>query len=82
VSLDDGKTWQDADLTQREKNKDKTFSWTLWRMDIPANQSKVTAMVRAVDSDGTVQNGRMEDMFNARGLLNTSPHTISFGIKK
>jgi hypothetical protein len=33
-------------------------------------------MVRAIDNSGEVQNGKIENMFNVRGLLNTTPHTL------
>jgi len=37
----------------------------------------LTPMVRAIGNDGVIQDGKWEDMFNARGLLNTTPHKIN-----
>jgi len=41
-----------------------------------AGQAVLKAMVRATDQNGQVQSGEPEEMYNLRGLLNTSKHTI------
>jgi hypothetical protein len=39
ISLDEGKTWQDAEITNIEKTKDKkVFSWTLWKFEADVNK--------------------------------------------
>ena len=38
-------------------------------------------MVRVITADNVIQNGKVEEQFNVRGLLNTSPHTVSINIK-
>lgn len=52
ISLDDGKTWSDAD-TKEPLSK---WAWTLWRYDWkPAKQGTYTIKVRGIDRSGKVQ---------------------------
>ena len=74
MSLDDGLSWQDASITHSEEKNGKVFSWTLWKFEV--TNGCLTPMVRAIDSSGKIQDGKIEDMFNVRGLLNTTPHKI------
>jgi hypothetical protein len=60
----------------------KIWSWSLWAYELDITQMRkagvkeVEVMARVITSDGFVQNGKVEDQFNVRGILNTSPHTI------
>lgn len=40
VSLDDGQTWQDAEITKSEENSknEKIFSWSLWKFDLDLSE--------------------------------------------
>lgn len=86
VSVDDGKTWKDAELTFQEKKdaaKNKVFSWTLWKYDIDVkhlkdNKNEISVTVRSYDSTGNKQDKNMDELYNLRGLLNNSPHNIKF----
>jgi DMSO/TMAO reductase YedYZ molybdopterin-dependent catalytic subunit len=53
ISLDDGKTWQDAPITQ----PGTLISWSLWHyLWTPAEESdEVRIIVRATDGDGNLQ---------------------------
>lgn len=73
--MDGGLTWQKAEITHNEnKPGQKVFSWTLWKFEV--TNGCLSPMVRAIDNQGTIQDGKIENMFNVRGLLNTTPHTI------
>jgi sulfite oxidase len=75
VSIDGGLTWEKAEITHKEdKPGKKVFSWTLWKFEV--TNGCLNPMVRAIDNTGSVQNGKIENMFNVRGLLNTTPHTV------
>ena len=78
VSTDGGATWNDAKITHQEvKPKDsKVFSWVLWKYHVKVNKdmTEISPRVRCVSDEGTVQDGRAEDMFNVRGLFNTTAH--------
>jgi len=65
----------------------KVFSWTLWKFDIdiekmPKGEQTISPMARVITSDGYIQNGKIEEQLNARGLLNNTPHTIDIKVIK
>ena len=90
VSMDEGKTWTNTQLThvERKPHSSNIYSWTLWKYDIDisnialSGSEVIKPMVRAVDSQGVIQNGKWENQFNARGLLNTAPHQININIQR
>ena len=57
----------------------KVFSWTLWKYDmdpskvVPAADGSIKVQVRAVGNNGEIQESRLEDMYNVRGLMNNAP---------
>jgi hypothetical protein len=51
VSLDQGESWQDAEL----KPALNGLSWTLWAYAWPADSGQVEVWVRATDGNGEVQ---------------------------
>lgn len=61
LSFDEGKTWTEAKITNREE-KDPThpvFSWAHWeyvhKLNLKHNRSgKIVAMVRSIDSAGNI----------------------------
>lgn len=91
LSFDDGRTWKEVHELQMEtkKNADaKVFSWTLWRYRLKVvdaleivRDGSIKVRVRAVDSEGETQTADIKDLYNVRGLLNNSPHSISFKLK-
>ena len=63
----------------------KVFSWTLWRFTASVKffqayekDGNVNLQVRAIASDGEVQNSNIEDLYNIRGILNNANHEINF----
>ncbi|RLN03772.1 sulfite oxidase [Panicum miliaceum] len=82
ISVDGGKTWVEARRYQKDNvpyvsdgpQSDK-WAWVLFEatLDIPANAEIVA---KAVDSAANVQPENVEDIWNLRGILNTSWHRI------
>ncbi|CAD6262645.1 unnamed protein product [Miscanthus lutarioriparius] len=82
ISVDGGKTWVEARRYQKDNvayvsdgpQTDK-WAWVLFEatLDIPANAEIVA---KAVDSAANVQPEKVEDIWNLRGILNTSWHRI------
>ncbi|KAL6900923.1 hypothetical protein ACP4OV_005599 [Aristida adscensionis] len=82
ISVDGGKTWVEARRYQKDNvpyvsdgpHSDK-WAWVLFEatLDIPANAEIVA---KAVDSAANVQPEKVEDIWNLRGILNTSWHRI------
>jgi sulfite oxidase len=68
VSLDAGRTWQQADLG-REIGP---WAWRLWRttLDVPAGQYEIVA--RAWDTSANVQPDRPDQVWNPLGYVNTA----------
>ena len=84
-----GTTWTDAHSYIKEDKElgRKVFSWTLWKYNYTPDfkksdkPHKVTVLARATDNNGKVQNGKLEDMYNIRGLMNNAPHQLSFYVR-
>ena len=68
VSVDAGRTWQQADL-EREIGP---WAWRLWRttLDLPAGQHEIVA--RAWDTSANVQPDRADQIWNPLGYANTA----------
>ena len=64
----------------------KVFSWTLWRYSMPlskvAPDGTVSIEVRAIANDGEVQDAKLEDMYNVRGIMNNALDTLSFSVRQ
>ncbi|KAI5431174.1 hypothetical protein KIW84_035364 [Lathyrus oleraceus] len=83
VSVDGGKTWMEASRFQKsdipytaddDGNCDK-WAWVLFEVTAEIQQS-TEIIAKAVDSAGNVQPEKVEDVWNLRGILNTSWHRI------
>lgn len=82
VSVDGGKTWLEALRSQKsnvpyvadDMGSDK-WAWVLFEavVDIPENAEIIA---KAVDSAANVQPEKVEDIWNLRGILNTSWHRV------
>ncbi len=63
----------------------KVCSWTLWKFNMPKEMAgldgTVNVEVRAIGSDGEVQDARIEDMYNVRGIMNNAFDKLSFKVK-
>lgn len=84
VSVDGGKTWSTADLNRcEEQDLDSTYSWTLWECTLPIpekHKGKVTVFCRAVDSSCNTQPDTVGPVWNLRGCLNNSWHSVEVDI--
>ena len=84
VSIDGGKNWHTAELNHcRDQDVDNMYSWTLWECTVPIPQNhkgKVNVMCRAVDSSCNTQPDTVGPVWNLRGCLNNSWHTIDIDI--
>ncbi|CAJ2663493.1 unnamed protein product [Trifolium pratense] len=82
VSVDGGKTWMEASRSQKkgihyiadDANSDK-WAWVLF--EITADILHSTEIIaKAVDSAANVQPEKVEEIWNLRGILNTSWHRV------
>ncbi|KAM7267797.1 hypothetical protein ACFE04_009963 [Oxalis oulophora] len=82
VSIDGGKTWVEASRFQKtgspyvsDDMKSDKWAWVLFELtaDIP-HSTEIVA--KAVDSSANVQPESVEDVWNLRGILNTSWHRV------
>ncbi|KAK4282253.1 hypothetical protein QN277_013651 [Acacia crassicarpa] len=83
VSVDGGKTWLEASRYQKSgtpyiaddaANSDK-WAWVLFEITVDILHS-TEIVAKAVDSAANVQPERVEDIWNLRGILNTSWHRV------
>lgn len=84
VSIDEGKNWLTADLIQTDQDRDNMYSWTLWQCVVPIPEShngKMKLLCRAVDSSCNIQPENVGPVWNLRGCLNNSWHTIDVSIE-
>lgn len=82
ISVDGGKTWVEAQRHQKgsepyvsdDMNSDK-WAWVLFKavVEIPGNAEVIA---KAVDSAANVQPENVADIWNLRGILNTSWHRV------
>ncbi|XP_039126031.1 sulfite oxidase isoform X1 [Dioscorea cayenensis subsp. rotundata] len=82
ISVDGGKTWIEADRYQKDNvpyaaddiNSDK-WAWVLFRAVVPVPRN-TEIIAKAVDSAANVQPENVDDIWNLRGILNTSWHRV------
>ncbi|KAK7380836.1 hypothetical protein VNO78_33355 [Psophocarpus tetragonolobus] len=82
VSVDGGKTWMEASRFQKsgvpymsEHSSSDKWAWVLF--EVTADILHSTEIVaKAVDSAANVQPEKVEDIWNLRGILNTSWHRV------
>ncbi len=83
VSLDDGKTWQEAALT-RGPQPFTPYTWTEWRYEwTPPAEGKYTLAVRATDNESNTQEKRGFSLLGGTYPEGTNGiHSISVQIKR
>ncbi|KAA3459452.1 Sulfite oxidase [Gossypium australe] len=82
VSIDGGKTWMEATRFQKTGipyiadgiSNDK-WAWVLFELTVDIPQS-TEIIAKAVDSAANVQPEKVQDIWNLRGILNTSWHRV------
>eukprot|EP01083_Nonionella_stella_P048246 129116_1 len=78
ISLDNGKTWDQASLQHLDNNEmcrsGKTWTWTQWVYEakIPSDVKELNVCCKAVDDHYNQQPHTAEPIWNIRGLLNAS----------
>ncbi len=76
VSIDNGKTWHNANLNQGNNQQSGfAWAWTFW--DITLKQNFNHIQCRATDEDGNIQPPSLKDIWNFRGILNNSQHSTN-----
>ncbi|KAF5740457.1 Sulfite oxidase [Tripterygium wilfordii] len=82
ISIDGGKSWLQASRYQKagipyvsdDLNSDK-WAWVLFEVVVDISSS-TTIVAKAVDLAANVQPEKVEDIWNLRGILNTSWHQV------
>ena len=86
VSVDDGKSWQQAELQNDvEQGYGKQWAWTLWSIDVPIpkeHPGHLDICCKAVDSAINTQPEKVEQVWNFRGLINNSWHQIQVTVER
>jgi len=82
VSIDGGKTWMEASRYQKtgvpyvaDGIKSDKWAWVLFEVTVDVMQS-TEIVAKAVDIASNVQPEKVEDIWNLRGILNTSWHRV------
>jgi hypothetical protein len=75
VSTDDGETWTDAEIVEEPSPDD--IAWVIWTHQWHATPGEYTLVVRAVETDGTVQT---EDTSNTLPDGASGWHRIRVGV--
>ena len=79
VSIDAGKTWHTAELTEgKDQALSRAWAWTFWEcdVDIPetAVDSSIEVICKAVDASYNVQPDSVDGIWNLRGINNNAWH--------
>jgi sulfite oxidase len=73
VSIDDGRTWERAELTEQGNR----WTWSFWALPVTLPQGRHTLIVRATDSAGTRQPESVDRLWNFKGYMNNAWHRVS-----
>ncbi|XP_024372472.1 sulfite oxidase [Physcomitrium patens] len=81
ISVDNGKTWLEAHRlpklqTNAYDSHRPDWAWTLWELKSVKVETPCTVIVKAVDTAANVQPADVDEIWNLRGVLNTSWHKI------
>ncbi|MFS7956383.1 putative sulfite oxidase [Helianthus anomalus] len=87
ISTDGGKTWKEASRYQKpgiqyvaDDEKSDKWAWVLFEADVDV-QSNTEIVAKAVDIAANVQPEKVEDIWNLRGILNTSWHRVHVQVR-
>ena len=78
VSIDNGKTWDQAKLIRANNNQgirsNKAWAWTQWRYPLKINNdlNELNICCKAIDDQYNQQPHTVAPIWNVRGILNTS----------
>jgi sulfite oxidase len=73
LSADNGRTWQDAELTEQGN----PWTWCFWSRTVRLPPGRHTLVARATDSAGNVQPESVAPLWNFKGYMNNAWHRAS-----
>jgi sulfite oxidase len=77
ISVDGGKTWDQADLVDDRMKGSKAWCWKRWRYTgLRRDSGKTVLLVKATDEAYNTQPESYESIYNARGNLATAWHRV------
>lgn len=78
ISIDNGKTWDQAELLDDHVKGNKAWCWKRWRYNgLKRCDGKTTVLVKATDEAYNTQPESYEAIYNVRGNLATAWHSIT-----
>ena len=85
VSIDDGKSWKTAKLTEGSHQPiDRAWAWTFWTLDVDLPESMIgqntTIICKATDASYNVQPDSIEGIWNLRGINNNAWHRVKVAV--
>ena len=75
VSVDGGKSWVSAELTNGKQKLHREWSWTLWEVTVPIpkqHNGRLNIVCKAVDTSHNTQPESPNSIWNLRGMCNNS----------
>jgi sulfite oxidase len=79
ISMDNGRTWDQAELLDDAGKGSKAWCWKRWRYEGLKREGKTTVLVKATDEAYNTQPESYDAIWNARGNLATAWHRIEIG---
>ncbi|KAJ5698538.1 hypothetical protein N7462_000543 [Penicillium macrosclerotiorum] len=76
VSVDNGQTWEQAQIEPHKQHGHKTWSWSLWKYRCPRPPAGSFVVVKAVDEAYNVQPDTHGPTWNFRGNLVNAWHRV------
>ena len=76
VSVDNGRTWDQAKLLHDDASGSKRWCWTLWRYDVAGAKADGNLIVKAVDEAYNTQPETHDATWNFRGNLPVAWHRL------
>jgi sulfite oxidase len=77
VSIDGGRTWDQAELIDDQMKGSKAWCWKRWRYSgLKRDVGKTAVLVKATDEAYNTQPENYESIYNVRGNLATAWHRI------
>lgn len=78
VSLDGGKTWQEAELTGEKQLPGQAWAWKLWQLktSVPTGAKELNIVCKTVDKNYNQQADTVAPTWNILGVLNNAWHRV------
>jgi sulfite oxidase len=76
VSVDNGQTWEQAQIEPHKQEGHKAWSWSLWNYRCPRSLAGNSVVVKAVDEAYNVQPETHGPTWNFRGNLVNAWHRV------